>query len=268
MSEAAGMTSTDFRLGFHKPVNRPWQPVIYTVVDINGVDYAVLQGCILLGTVAEQEALVKRIRDNGNPKEYFTDANAVVQGGTIKGAAYRWKSGRIPYEISASLPHKERVTEAIKHWHQATKVRFVPKQTADVDWVGFINGPGCASYVGRQGGRQEIVIGDGCSVGNVKHEIGHCIGMYHEQSRSDRDGFVEIKWANVKPEARHNFQQEDSDNITDYDYGSIMHYPKNAFSSNGQDTIALRGNVPPGVVVGQRAALSAADIAAVAKLYP
>lgn len=268
MSEAAGMTSTDFRLGFHKPFGHPWQPVIYTVVKIGEVDYAVLQGCILLGTVEEQEALVKRIRDNGNPGEYFTDPGAVTLGGAIKGASYRWKNGRVPYEISAAMPRKERITDAIAHWQNTTKVRFEPRKPTDADWVEFVVGPGCASYVGRRGGRQEIVIGDACSVGNVKHEIGHCIGLYHEQSRSDRDGFVEIKWANVKPESRHNFQQEDSDNLSAYDYGSIMHYPRNAFSVNGQDTIVLRGNVPPGVVVGQREALSAADIATVAKLYP
>ena len=85
------------------------------------------------------------------------------------------------------------MSEAIEHRHKDTKVRFSPKQTADEDWVEFINGPGCASYVGMKGGRQEIVIGDGCSVGNVKHEIGQCIGLDHEQSRSDRDGFVGIK---------------------------------------------------------------------------
>lgn len=268
MSEAGGMTSTNFRLGFHKPINRPWQPVIYSAVDVNGTLYAVVDACILIGTVEEQEALSQRIRENGNAELLFTDPNAVLQGGAIKGASYRWKDARVPYQIAANVPNQERITQAIEHWHEKTAIRFIPKAAAYTDWVEFVPGGGCASYVGRRGGKQEIIIGTNCSKGNMIHEIGHCIGLYHEQSRSDRDNFVEIKWANVDPARRHNFNLEDSENFGPYDYGSIMHYPANAFSINNQDTILPKKPLPPGVVMGQRDGLSATDIAAVLELYP
>jgi hypothetical protein len=64
----------------------------------------------------------------------------------------------------------------------------------------------------------------------------------------------------------HNFDQHitDGDDIGGYDYDSITHYPAKAFSSNGLDTIVALG----GQQIGQRLALSAADIATVQQLYP
>lgn len=267
MSEAGGMTSTDYRLGFHKPIGRPWRPVIYSAVDINGTLYAVIDGCILIGSVEQQDAIVARIRANGNAAILFTDPDAALLGGAIKGESFRWKNRLIPYEIAATVPRQERIATAVDHWNTKTQLRLKPRN-GEADWIRFVPASGCSSYIGRQGGMQEIFIGDGCSAGNMIHEIGHAVGFYHEQSRSDRDSFVEIKWASVAPTMRHNFNQEDSLNLGNYDYGSIMHYPATAFSVDGQPTIVAKQALPPGVVMGQRNGLSASDIAAVAQLYP
>jgi hypothetical protein len=87
------------------------------------------------------------------------------------------------------------------------------------------------------------------------------VGLWHEQSREDRDLFVTINFANIQPGMEHNFNQHitDGDDFGSYDYGSIMHYPRTAFSVDGSETITP---IDPAAVIGQRTALSPGDIAA------
>lgn len=57
------------------------------------------------------------------------------------------------------------------------------------------------------------------------HEIGHAIGLWHEQARTDRDAHILIKWNHMKPAFKYNFEKRRHMQwLGPYDFSSIMHY--------------------------------------------
>jgi hypothetical protein len=90
--------------------------------------------------------------------------------------------------------------------------------------------------------------------------------LENEHCRTDRDDYVYVYLQNVIPTAVHNFDiSGDAENA--YDYGSIMHYPKDAFAIPNSGYLTLVPK-PDGVEIGQRQQLSTGDIAAAKIMYP
>lgn len=118
----------------------------------------------------------------------------------------------------------------------------------------------CWSYVGHQGGRQDVSLrSTSCLyIDTVQHEVLHALGFHHEQVRSDRDAYVTILSTNIRPGLythnkqlhfagtitghkskfpcfclpscagmEDNFRIEQTNNLdTPYDFDSVMHYSK------------------------------------------
>lgn len=229
----------------------------------------------------------------GQKKIYYTEKNgdALVEGDIILGSVEelhaagaiirtkiggkRWPHGIVPFELAKDLPftNKLAVFQAIDHLQRHTNLTFVERTHKNrenySDYIRFrpAEGTTCSSSVGRKGGKQYINLAPRCHTMNSVHEIAHAIGMWHEQSRADRDQHVRIIWQNIEEDSQNNFNQHlgNSKDYGEYDYRSIMHYGAYAFSKNGEKTIIPYDD---SVSIGQRVALSDKDIAAINAMYP
>lgn len=260
--DTSGMLTGDtVRTGFVILTSGETKALQYSVVG----DRAVFEGDIVLGTVEEMDQAAAVLAQRSE------DGDVVIHGVGITGQQYRWPDALMPYEIDSGVTNGEaRVTAAIAHWQAHTNMRFVRRTASNAaqypNYVRVIRSDGCWSYVGMRGGRQDLSLADGCGFGAAVHEFGHAWGLWHEQSREDRDTYVTIHWENIESGREHNFNQHisDGDDIGAYDYGSLMHYGAFAFSRNNQRTITPKQSA---VTIGQRNGLSAGDIAAVHHMY-
>lgn len=202
-------------------------------------------------------------------EEQLSEVSAA--NGRTEGAArntLRWPNGVVYYSIASDLTNPQRVYDAIAHWQNYSSLRFV-QRTNQANYIVFRYGSGCSSSVGMVGGVQYINLHTDCSTGSTIHEIGHAIGIWHEQSRADRDNYIRILWQNIETDAQHNFnkytQYAEGFDHGGFDFGSIMMYSPYAFSANRQPTITkLDGSL----YSVQRDALSGGDKAIAAKMYP
>lgn len=241
--------------------------------------------------VAEAAKVVKALpKNSGRPKDalqfHMEDGMAVVQGdlvvgelveddGTVESGYVKmptlnlWPSSTIPFFIDPGLRDPERVTKAMELF-SGTVIHFIPYDGTQEDVMVFQEGSGiCKSYVGRVGGKQPLWIAPGCRSDDIAHEIMHALGFVHEQNRSDRDQFITMNPDNIEEQYQDNFFRLPPSlmavsGLAPFDFDSLMIYPPNMFSKNGQPTMQSKikdQEIRPG------AGLSPRDVERVNKAY-
>ncbi|UYV76940.1 hypothetical protein LAZ67_14002507 [Cordylochernes scorpioides] len=160
----------------------------------------------------------------------------------------------------------------MKEYHDKTCIRFV-ERTNEANYINIFRGQGCYSYVGLvHRGQQPVSLGAGCHYhGTIVHELGHAVGFFHEQNRSDRDKYIRILWQNIKDGAADQFallKPEQNRLLTPFDYNSIMLYGSMTFSKD-RPRLRTMEKIDGGLLkeVIEKPGLSADDVARIQKLY-
>ncbi|CAF3682864.1 unnamed protein product [Rotaria socialis] len=193
----------------------------------------------------------------------------------------KWPDGTVPVEFDSSYSTAQKniiigaMSEITKNTNNC--IRFVWRTTNHPVWLRIFPGQGCWSYMGKamQKGPQDLSLQiPGCVHHQVAlHELIHALGFVHEQTRPDRDQYVRIQTQNIVSGQNHNFDvfsRTDTNMLgLPYDFGSIMHYRSDAFSSNGRPTIVPTTSVGKSWEsrMGRGEKMSALDIQKLKKYY-
>uniref|UniRef100_A0A0N4U9R3 Zinc metalloproteinase n=1 Tax=Dracunculus medinensis TaxID=318479 RepID=A0A0N4U9R3_DRAME len=197
-----------------------------------------------------------------NPDEYFQPLYN------------KWDMSRpISYEFDESIPlaTRQKIRTAIAMWENKTCIRF-SENGYNIDRIEFFDGGGCSSFVGKTGGTQGISISRGCdNIGIISHEIGHALGIFHEQARPDQSDHIFINYRNIPLSRWNNFQpmrkhQIDTHNLP-YDTGSVMHYGPYGFASDPYIPTITTKNRFQQNTIGQREGPSFLDFEAINIAY-
>uniref|UniRef100_A0A1I7ZFW8 Metalloendopeptidase n=1 Tax=Steinernema glaseri TaxID=37863 RepID=A0A1I7ZFW8_9BILA len=175
-----------------------------------------------------------------------------------------------------SSAREQRVIElALEHWHNITCLNFVRRDDEPAgNRIVFTDVDGCASNVGRHplGEPQFVSLAPECiRLGVIAHEVAHALGFWHEQSRPDRDAWVQVRWENIDRDSKGQFLKEQPSDVDNagvpYDYGSIMHYRSKAFARY-DDLFTMNTFIADYQrTIGQRDQLSFNDIRLMNKIY-
>ncbi|NNE91416.1 MAG: hypothetical protein HKN23_07195 [Verrucomicrobiales bacterium] len=208
--------------------------------------------------------------DEGREVVQLDDMIFVVDELSTRGFSGRkWTNGKLYYAFSSNVDqtNRTRFRAACAEWSNVADLEFI-ERTNQQNYVYVKSASTNSSYCGMIGGPQRMNIYNWRWKFIIAHELGHALGLAHEQCRNDRDSFVEINEANIIDGKEHNFDIRNTRTYSAYDFASIMHYGRKAFSKNNLPTIEGRpGYEDQEPYMGNRRYMTALDAAGMASHY-
>jgi len=185
---------------------------------------------ILGGDMRLSASQLKYIQDNSTttkqavhsvikPNSTFTSNNILL-----------WPNATVYYTVNASS-NEANVQAAINYYNANTVVHFVPR-TNQANYVEFFTanlpaGVSGISDIGMVGNKQQLLLEPFAPIGTVIHEMGHTLGLMHEQTRADRDSYIIVNFNNIKSDFTSQYQIYSGISgfqIGPFDFESIMMY--------------------------------------------
>ena len=202
-----------------------------------------------------------------------------------------WPNGNVYFEFDANVTpeNQNKMKAAMAEWNKIAGVTWYAR-TNQANYIHIQDSDQNNSAVGMTGGQQIINITSWDRRFRMAHELGHALGLKHEQSRPNRDQFVEVTkfCKNVEGGCMgttytDNFPIDTGASAYGYyDFDSVMHYDQCSFSSNDNCPTVSTAFPDGGITIevkepfkaewqgkiGQRDRLSYLDGVIMASLYP
>lgn len=213
------------------------------------------------------------IRGAGKTGAYYIAGDMLFTEASLRGGitGNKWANAQVNYYFANEVDAAKRAIfrQGASLWSTSSGLEFVENSSApnrirvQIPKTGVF----CNSEVGMQGGEQILNLGHDLSstcwtAGIVAHELGHAIGLFHEQNRSDRTPYVEI--TNVMGTGSPscdalftvNWGIRPLQSFSNYDFGSIMHYQSTSTLTSAQCPSGVSATIkaltaqPPGAPAG------------------
>jgi len=254
------------------------------------------EGDIIL--TEEQKRLVKENTiDNLNHDEVFSVGEnfnrRIFENGLDDGEITRrwrkenfnpWPKNTLRYEIASSVTedNRKKVKDTLRGLEEKLGGCITFRETSSRNRV-LVKQPNddkkCDSFIGYKGWRrQSLNLGNNCyRTGTVEHEFLHALGVWHQQSRSDRHNYVEVIKDNIENYKKRKGNFESYAKVVfnyfdlPYDFNSVMHYGEAFFgkrNANGQRLRTIETlDKKKQSLIGQRSGVSDLDIKLVKLMY-